>query len=63
MRSDDQDINPDYLYTDPKTCILRNIENIADREALLFLEPAATAKCVIELKKYQIKVKDSRICS
>lgn len=31
-------IDPDYTYTDPKTGILRNLQEIAEPDVLLFVE-------------------------
>ncbi|MDP2061175.1 MAG: hypothetical protein U1C58_06010 [Flavobacteriaceae bacterium] len=37
-------IDPDYTYTDPKTGLLRNLQDIADSEILLFVESGAVTK-------------------
>jgi cell filamentation protein len=37
-------IDPDYTYTDPKTGILRNLQDIEDPEVLLFVESGAVTK-------------------
>ena len=31
-------VDPDYIYTDPKTGILRNLAGLTDPDALLFFE-------------------------
>jgi cell filamentation protein len=59
MRNDYLYIDPDYLYTDPKTGVLRNLQNITDREILIFNETGATGKRTKELEKKPIKIKDS----
>lgn len=41
--------DPDYLYTDPQTGILRNIWNIVDYQTLQFTEAGATARRSQEL--------------
>ena len=41
--------DPDYLYTDPQTGVLRNILNIADNEVLQFVEVGFTARRIQEL--------------
>jgi cell filamentation protein len=52
-------IDPDGIYTDPKTGILRNLGNITDRDGLIFAEAAATAKRVGELSTTPISIADS----
>jgi cell filamentation protein len=59
MRNDYRYIDPDYIYTDPKTGVLRNLENIADWDALVFAETAATTKRANELKTKPIKLTGS----
>lgn len=49
-------IDPEYIYTDPRTGILRNLENIADENILVFAESGAVAKRVQELYEKPIKV-------
>ena len=41
--------DPDYIYTDPKTGILRNLADIIDQDVLLFFESGAVAKRIQEL--------------
>ena len=53
-------IDPDHVYTDPETGVLRNKLNIKDPGALMFAEAAATAKRTNELRNKPIKIKDSR---
>lgn len=37
-------IDPDYTYTDPKTGLLRNLQDISDLEVLVFVESGAVTK-------------------
>jgi cell filamentation protein len=50
-------IDPDYTYTDPKTGLLRNIQNISDPDVLLFVESGAVTKRLQELYENPIKIK------
>ncbi|MFO7869252.1 MAG: hypothetical protein R6U95_08150 [Bacteroidales bacterium] len=50
-------IDLDYIYTDPKTGILRNLANITDSDDLLFFESAVVAKRIQELYEKPIKIK------
>jgi cell filamentation protein len=50
-------VDPDYTYTDPKTGILRNLADITDQEALLFVESGAVTKRMQELYENPIKIK------
>jgi len=52
-------IDPDYIYTDPKTGVLRNLLNIDDHNTLIFAETAATTKRINELSNAPIKISDS----
>jgi cell filamentation protein len=54
-------IDPDYIYTDPKTGLLRNLLNITDPEVLLFVESGAVTKRLQELYENPIKIEG--ICS
>jgi cell filamentation protein len=49
-------IDPDYTYTDPRTGVLRNIEDIQDATALLFAESGAVAKRLKELQTVPLKI-------
>lgn len=40
--------DPDYIYTDPQTGVLRNILNITDNEVLQFVEAGFTARRIQE---------------
>jgi cell filamentation protein len=50
-------IDPDYTYTDPNTGLLRNLQNIADPDVLLFVESGAVTKRLQELYEKPIKIK------
>ena len=50
-------IDPDYIYTDPKSGLLRNIQDISDPEVFLFVESAAVTKRLQELYEHPIKIK------
>lgn len=50
-------IDPDYSYIDPKTGILRNLQDISDPEVLLFVESSAVTKRLLELYESPIKIK------
>jgi cell filamentation protein len=50
-------IDPDYAYTDPKTGILRNLQEITDADVLLFVESSTVTKRLKELSDTPIKIK------
>lgn len=50
-------IDPDYTYTDPKTGLLRNIQDITNPDVLLFVESGAVTKRLQELYENPIKIK------
>jgi len=50
-------VDPDYVYTDPKTGVLRNLANITDPDDLHFFESVAVAKRIKELYEKPIKIK------
>lgn len=50
-------IDPDYTYTDPKTGLLRNLQDIADTEVLLFFESSVVTKRLQELYEDPIEIK------
>lgn len=50
-------IDPDYIYTDPKTGILRNLQDISDSDVLLFVESSVVTKRLQELYENPIKIK------
>ncbi|MEX2565286.1 MAG: Fic family protein [Cyclobacteriaceae bacterium] len=47
----------DYSYTDPKSGILRNLQDITDPDVLLFVESGAVTKRLQELYNNPIKIK------
>ena len=53
-------VDPDHIYTDPETGVLRNKLNIKDHDTLMFAEAAATARRTNELRIAPIHVKDVR---
>ncbi len=50
-------LDPDYTYTDPKTAILRNLQEITDPDVLLFVESGAVTKRLNQLYHEPIKIK------
>ena len=50
-------IDPDYTYTDPKTGLLRNLQDITDPDVLLFVESGTVTKRLQELYQNPIKIK------
>jgi cell filamentation protein len=50
-------VDHDYIYTDPKTGILRNLADITDPDDLLFFESGAVTKRIQELYEKPIKIK------
>jgi cell filamentation protein len=52
-------IDPDYTYSDPKTGILRNKENIERGDLLLAFESFKCSQRLEELRKKPIRIKDS----
>jgi cell filamentation protein len=56
MRSNYEYIDPDYTYTDPKSCVLRNLADITDHDGLLFFESAAVVKRSKELELQPIAI-------
>jgi cell filamentation protein len=50
-------IDPDFTYTDPKTGLLRNLQDITDPDVLLFVESGAVIKRLQELYENPIKIK------
>lgn len=59
MRNDYSYDDPDCQYTDPKTGILRNLQNISDRGMLNLIESGASTKRANELLENPIKIKNS----
>jgi cell filamentation protein len=50
-------IDPDFTYTDPKTGVLRNLQDITDPDVLLFVESGAVTKRLQELYEQPIVIK------
>jgi cell filamentation protein len=50
-------IDPDYTYTNPKTGLLRNLQDISDPDVLLFVESGAVTKRLQQLSENQIKIR------
>jgi len=59
MMSEYAYVDPDYVYTDPNTGVLRNLGGINDHNALVFAETAATTKRAAELRTEPIRVNNS----
>ena len=59
MRNNYQYVDPDYAYTDPKTGILRNNENIDNAELLTVFESIKSSERLEELLKNPIKIKNT----
>lgn len=57
MKNDYHYIDPDYAYTDPKTGVLRNRENINDAHLLLVFESMKVSVRLEELQEKPIKIK------
>ncbi len=51
-------IDPDYTYTDPKTGVFKNIENISDKNLLLVFESLKVSIRLEELEKHPLKIKN-----
>ncbi len=50
-------VDHDYIYTDPRTGILRNLADITDPDDLLFFESGAVTKRIQEFYENPIKIK------
>jgi len=48
-------IAPDFTYTDPKTRLLRNLQDITNPDVLLFVESGAVTKRLQELYESPLK--------
>lgn len=57
MSSSYKYIDPDYTYTDQKTGLLRNLQDISDSDVLLFVESGAVTKRLQELYEKPIRIK------
>jgi cell filamentation protein len=51
-------MDPDHIYTDPNSGVLRNLAGINDPNALKFAETAVTTKRAIELNAHPIPIHD-----
>jgi cell filamentation protein len=51
-------LDPDFTYTDPKTGLLRNLQDITDPDVLLFVESGAVTKRLQELYENPLKIKN-----
>jgi cell filamentation protein len=49
-------IDPDFIYTEPKTGLLRNLQDITDPDVLLFVESGAVTKRLQELYEQPRKI-------
>lgn len=54
-------LDPDFTYTDPKSGLLRNLQDITDPEVLLFVESSVVTKRLQELYEDPIKIKGVEI--
>ena len=52
MRNNYEYVDPDYLYTDPKTRVLRNRENIDNNQLLIAFESLKCSERLEELAKF-----------
>jgi cell filamentation protein len=52
-------IDPEYIYTDPETGVLRNLAGVTDHDTLTIVETGATTKRANELQKNPVKIKNS----
>jgi Protein involved in cell division len=59
LRNNYQYVDPDYTYTDPKTGLLRNRENIDNSQLLLAFESLKCSERLEELAKTPIVIKNS----
>jgi cell filamentation protein len=59
MRNDYSYQDPDYVYTDPATGILRNKGNIQNHTSLSAFETVKTTNRLNELRQKSLKIKDS----
>jgi cell filamentation protein len=51
-------IDLEFTYADPKTGVLRNLQDIRDAEVLIFIESVTVTKRLQELYEQPIKIKD-----
>lgn len=55
-----QYLDPDFTYTDPKTGLLRNLENIESNNLLIAFESLCVARRLEELDRKPIKIKGAK---
>jgi len=60
VRDNYQYVDPDYAYTDPKTGLLRNKENIDNNQLLIVFESLKCSERLEELAKTPVVIKDSK---
>jgi cell filamentation protein len=56
MSSSYQYLDPEYAYTDPKTGLLRNLQEITDTDVLRFVESGAVTKRLRELDENPLTI-------
>jgi cell filamentation protein len=59
MRDNYEYIDSDYIYTDPKNGVLRNLKNISDRNLLTIVESFEVSRRLVELSKKHIPIAGS----
>jgi len=59
VKNDYHYVDPDYVYTDPKIGVLRNRENIGDKQLLLVFESMKVSVRLEELQAKPIKIRNS----
>lgn len=52
-------LDSEFIYTDPKTGVLRNLAEITDAEGLVFFESTAVTKRLKELELNPLKIKNA----
>ena len=52
-------VDPDHIYTDPNTNVLKNLVNATDSGTLRLIESGAVTKRLAELQANPIQIKDS----
>ena len=60
MSNDYLYLDPEYVYTDPETGVLRNLAGVDSWDFLIIIETGATAKRAKELQEKPLKIKSSR---
>jgi cell filamentation protein len=62
MRDNYEYIDPDYIYADPKTGILRNLKNISDHSLLTVVESFEVSRRLEELAEHPIPIWNHGVC-